>query len=175
MLCDEGEGVMIASVSSLVEVFLPFPYLPKCLLHSHITVYILSLVYPSQGSISECIDPDGFDADLESRPRAIPVGVEIDVKDPASPTALEAFETKIRIVEETGCPTPRAVLLCNPHNSLGMYIFYTVLCRCTTERIVKGFVIHEKLSLLTSSSSSDTIFTRRSWPVDRVSVYEYRY
>jgi hypothetical protein len=67
--------------------------------------------------------PDGFDADLESRPRAIPVAVEIDLEDPASPRTLEAFESKIKLLEETGGPVPRAVLLCNPHNPLGTYLY----------------------------------------------------
>lgn len=95
-LCDEGEGMLIAT-----------PYYSQS-----------GRSYTLQQRLIRRVD--GFDNDLGARSLVNPISVELPPDmDPASPKTLEVFEAKIHSMKQKGEKPARAVILCNPNNPLG--------------------------------------------------------
>ena len=96
-ICDEGEGMLIAT-----PYYSQFPLL---------LVGLDSLLI---------VLADGFDNDLGARSLVNAISVELPPDlDPASPKTLDVFEAKIRDMEKKGEKPARAIILCNPNNPLG--------------------------------------------------------
>ena len=67
--------------------------------------------------------------DFAARAGVHTIGVDVSAYDPDSPDTLKAFEKKMQDLNQTGGPTPRAVILTNPHNPLGKLPPHLQACR----------------------------------------------
>ena len=62
----------------------------------------------------------GFSGVIKARNRAVTIDVHLSDLDPSSPETVRCFDDKFEQLKAAGGPVPRVVILCSPHNPLGV-------------------------------------------------------
>lgn len=95
LLCDEGDGILLAAPYYSGWLYLPYLKTPVLIART------------------------GFDKDLGCRNGVTVLPVNLaDYSDLGSADTLQAFEEKLQSLKPED-PKPTAIILCNPHNPLG--------------------------------------------------------
>ena len=62
----------------------------------------------------------GFSGVIKARNRAVTIDVHLGDLDPSSPETIRCFDDKFEQLKAEGGPVPQVVILCSPHNPLGV-------------------------------------------------------